>query len=162
MSKTMTVGEFLGIRLSPRSRNAWKPSAGEAGIELVNKPGVRALAVVCSHGCLAGEFEEWKRTVNLFRVAHPECRPVWLHKLWQPAAAGGVAARGVTATADGPAQSALARVRSQGQEVEKFLAANGCVECVPGLSELRRLEGHDSPTLALVHERGCPEWKGAA
>jgi len=156
MSKTMTVGEFLGIRLSPRSRNAWKPSAGEAGIELVNKPGVRALAVVCSHGCLAGEFEEWKRTVNLFGSVHPQCPVRWVHKLWFPAAAGGVAARRVTGTPDDAAQAALARVRSQGQEVEKFLALNRCVECVPGLSEVSRLKGPDSAAFALVHAANCP------
>jgi hypothetical protein len=154
----MTVGEFLGVRLSPRSPGAWVPPAGEAGIEFVNgPPGVRKVAVACSHGCLAGgPFDEWKRTLNLFGSVHPQCPVRWVHKLWFPAAAGGVAARRVTGTPDDAAQAALARVRSQGQEVEKFLALNRCVECVPGLSEVSRLKGPDSAAFALVHAANCP------
>ena len=155
-TRTLSVGQFLGIKLSPRSPTAWKPPAGEAGIELVNKPGVRELSVVCIHGCLKGTFETHGYVRNLFGSVHPECPVRWVHKVWWPAAEAGVAARGVTATPGAAAQAALERVRARGQEVEAFLATHGCVECVSGLSEVSRLDGSAAVAFALIHEPGCP------
>ena len=157
-TRTLSVGQFLGIRLSPRSPTAWKPPiAGESGVELVNRaPAVRELAIVCAHGCLKGTFEDHGYAIARFRAVHPECPVRWTHKVWWPAAAAGVAARGVTATAGAAAQAALTRVRHRGQEVEAFLGTHGCVECVPGLSEVARLDGAGAIAFALIHEPGCP------
>ena len=160
-TRTLSVGQFLGVKLSPRSPTAWKPPAGEAGIELVNRaPAVRELSVVCTHGCLKGTFETHAYVRNLFGSVHPACPVTLAHQLWWPAAAGAVAARGVTATG-AAAQAALTRVRGRGQEVEAFLTTHGCVECVPGLSEVSRLDGSGAIALALIHAAGCPAGGGA-
>lgn len=155
-----TPAEFarfrLGFRLDPRSARAWTPPAGEAGLEFVNKPGVRRFAVVCEHGAYASTFAEWSYAESLYEMAHPECPIGWVRKEWWPAAAAVKAALGVTATPTPVAQRALAVVRRHGEAVNAYIAAHPCATCVPGVAETAPIADPDQVVTSIEHERGCP------
>lgn len=156
---TYTVAEFararLGFRLDPRSQRAWKPPAGTAALEFVNKPGVRQFSVVCQHGGYVSTFEGWRSAVALFTAAHAECPIASTRKEWWPAQAAVRASFGVTATPDPAAQRALAEVRAAGARTEAFLIVNRCRGCTPGYAETNPIGHPEAATLELVHASDC-------